>query len=477
MSKPSELLSLPLPWRVVLAAAAGLLLAAGYALQPLWWAPWLAPALLIPAVSGDKRYAHWMGTLVGLLSILFVVRYYLSLSGIGFGLFILVLLRVLSWRLAARLIEMALRRLPPVCAVFMPPVLIAALETLTLIVSVHGAAGSLAYSQMDALPVIQLAALGGVPLIVFVVLLPGSLLGVWIARRRVRGLRVSAAAVAALFAVAGLFAGLRLSASPTSRHVPSTLIVTDRFDGEPKDWNTVWRVYQPQIAAHAAIGGVTVLPEKIALLEGATISEAMQDMRASAMAARTTLVVGGETHADGVYRNRALIAAPDGSLRAYDKQRLVPGFEARDTPGTTPLEVQVAAQTMGVAICKDMHIPSIGRDYAQTAAFMAVPAWDFQGAWGQDGWMGARMTMMRGIESGYAIARSARNGDLGLYDAYGRVIAEAPSSEQISVVQAFLPAGQVATLYARLGDAFGWLCCLLLAAAIVALRVRPDQIS
>ena len=86
MSKSSERLSLSLPWRIVLSAAAGLLLAAGYGLQPLWWAPWLAPALLIPAVSGDKRYASWMGTLVGLLSILFVARYYLSLSGIGIGL-------------------------------------------------------------------------------------------------------------------------------------------------------------------------------------------------------------------------------------------------------------------------------------------------------------------------------------------------------------------------------------------------------
>jgi apolipoprotein N-acyltransferase len=477
MPKSSELLSLPLPWRLALAAVAGLLLAAGYALQPLWWAPWLAPALLIPAVSGDKRYAHWMGTLVGLLSILFVARYYLSLSGIGLGLLILVLLRVLSWRLAARMIEMALRKLPPVCAVFMLSVLMAALETLTLIVSVHGAAGSLAYSQMEALPVIQLAAMGGVPLIVFVVLLPGSLLGVWIARRTTSSMHAPAIAVATLLAAAGLFAGLRLSASPLTHHIPATLIVTDRFDGEPKDWNTVWRIYQPQIAAHAAIGGVTVLPEKIALLEGASIAQAEQDVRAAAQAARATLVIGVETHADGIYRNRALIAAPDGSLRAYDKQRLVPGFEARDTPGKTPLLVPVAGQTMGVDICKDMHIPSIGRDYAQTAAFMAVPAWDFQGSWGQDGWMGARMTMMRGIESGYAIARSARNGYLGVYDAYGRVIAEAPSSTQISVVQTNLPAGQVATPYARIGDAFGWLCCLLLAAAIVALRVRPDHIS
>jgi apolipoprotein N-acyltransferase len=103
---------------------------------------------------------------------------------------------------------------------------------------------------------------------------------------------------------------------------------------------------------------------------------------------------------------------------------------------------------------------------------MAVPAWDFKGSWGQDGWMGARMTMLRGVESGYAIARSARNGYVGLYDAYGRVVAEAPSSDQISVVQAILPAAHVVTLYARIGEAFGWLCCLLLAAAIVALRVR-----
>jgi len=116
------------------------------------------------------------------------------------------------------------------------------------------------------------------------------------------------------------------------------------------------------------------------------------------------------------------------------------------------------APTLGLAICKDMHIPSIGREYAGRAGVLAVPAWDF----GEDGWMGARMSVMRGIESGYALARSSRDGLLGAYDSAGRVIAEqAVAASGVSSLQARLPETPQPTLYGRFGDVFGWLCVAL----------------
>ena len=463
----NETFSLALGWRVALAVTAGLLLTAGYALHPLWWTPWLAPIPLIVAASAGQGRAWLMGAIAGTVAVISVLGYYLGMSGVGIGLLLIVVLRIVSWGAAARFITWANRRLPMSVAMIALPVFVAAVETVAMTVSVHGAAGSLAYSQMDLPGVIQGASIGGVPMIVFVVLLPGSFLGVWLTRNRRAGEIATAAGLLGAVALAtGLYANDRLSAPRGGERVHVTLIATDSFKYIPTDWAKVWGVYAPQVTASARAGGVTVLPEKIALLDPVQTAMAARDVSALAQQKQATIVVGIETH-DRIYQNRALVAAPDGSVAWYTKQRLVPGFEARDVPGHSPLMIKVAGAPVGVAICKDMHIPSIGREYAGAAAVMAVPAWDF----GQDGWMGARMTMLRGVESGYAVARSARDGLVGAYDATGRIIAEAPSSPGKAVVEADVPARSEPTFYGRFGDVFGFACLAVLAAMIGVLAM------
>lgn len=467
---PTETLSLNLPWRIVLAIAAGLLLTAGYALHPLWWAPWLAPIPLIVAATGGPKHIWLMGALAGVVATLSVLGYYLGQSGAWLGTLLIVGLRIMMWGASARLAARANRRFPAVWAMLAVPFFVAAVETATLVVSIHGAAGSLAYSQMDLPAVTQLASVGGVPLIVFIVLVPGSLVGVWISRRR-RPMEMvwAAGAVGAVVVAGGLYANVRLTMPQGGARVHATLIATDRFDYIPKDWTKVWAVYAPQVAVSARPGGIVVLPEKIALLDPAQMQTAVNDITAAARQTRATLVVGLETH-DRIYQNQSLVASPDGHVAWYTKQRLVPGFEARDVPGKTPLMVRIANAPVGVAICKDMHIPAIGREYAGVVGIMAVSAWDF----GQDGWMGARMTQMRGIENGYAVVRSARNGLLGAYDATGRIIAEAASSPGMSLVEADMPAQAQPTFYGRFGNVFGFACGLGLIVMLIGIFRRPD---
>jgi apolipoprotein N-acyltransferase len=278
---------------------------------------------------------------------------------------------------------------------------------------------------------------------------------------------LAAAGLAAMvLAASGAYAAWRLTASAPPGRQTVALIASDRFRGIPEDWKAVWAVYQPAVDRAATPGALIVLPEKIALLDGPATEAAAAETRAAAMKAKATLVVGLEVHAGGVYRNRALVARPDGGTAWYDKQRMVPVFEDRDVPGHGPLLLGAGPLELGTAICKDMHIPSIGREYAGKAALMAVPAWDF----GQDGWMGARMTAMRGIEGGYAVARSARNGLAGAYDAYGRIIAEAPSGPE-TVVTAKLASARITTPYGRVGEAFGWICAALSLGLIAWLRL------
>lgn len=465
----SEPISLPLAWRLALAVTAGLLLTAGYALHPLWWAPWLAPIPLFLAASGTNGQARLAGAIAGAVAFVSVLGYYADILGVMTAL--LALLRIGSWVFATRLAQAANRRLPLVIAMFVLPVTVAAMELLTLLVSVHGAAGSLAYSQMDMPALVQVAAFGGVPAVVFVVLLPGSFVGAWLTwPRQTVDRGVAVAALAAVIAGVSLFSYVRLNASPATATVAATMIATNRFPGSPKDWPTVWAAYGPAVAQNARSGGLVILPEKIVLLEKTEADMAAHDLSLAAQATHTTIVTGIEVHDGGpVYHNRAVVARPDGSLAWYTKQRLVPVFEDRDVPGKTPLLIEAARTEVGVAICKDMHIPSIGHEYAGQAAIMAVPAWDF----GRDGWMGARMTQMRGIESGYAIIRSSRNGLVGAYDATGRVLAEKVADDGMTIVTASVPAERHTTVYALIGNVFGYLCCLLVVVLLVFLWRKP----
>jgi apolipoprotein N-acyltransferase len=83
---------------------------------------------------------------------------------------------------------------------------------------------------------------------------------------------------------------------------------------------------------------------------------------------------------------------------------------------------------------------------------MIVPAWDFD----VDAWFHSRMAVLRGVENGYSIIRSARNGVLTVSDGYGRVTSQAPSGPQTAYNVTAPATGLGATLYSRTGDVFGW---------------------
>jgi apolipoprotein N-acyltransferase len=118
----------------------------------------------------------------------------------------------------------------------------------------------------------------------------------------------------------------------------------------------------------------------------------------------------------------------------------------------------VDGQSYGLAICKDMHFAALGREYGERhAAVILVPAWDFDYL---DGWMEARTTVVRGVENGYTIIRASREGLLTVSDAYGRILAEVPSSEMPgrSLLAKVAVAAPISTLYTRIGNVFGWIC-------------------
>src|SRR6185437_10932247 len=115
----------------------------------------------------------------------------------------------------------------------------------------------------------------------------------------------------------------------------------------------------------------------------------------------------------------------DGTLEAnYDKQHLLPGIEP-EKPGDKRILLNEPSGRWGLQICKDMDFPKLSREYAAEGAnLLLVPAWDFN----LDRWLHARMAVLRAVENGFALARSARNGLLTLTDNRGRILAERPTA-------------------------------------------------
>ena len=96
-----------------------------------------------------------------------------------------------------------------------------------------------------------------------------------------------------------------------------------------------------------------------------------------------------------------------------------------------------------------------------------MPAWDFV----RDRWLHSRMAVVRGVEGGYAVARSADDGLLTLSDARGRVLAERASSDSADVLlSGIVPVGPGGTLYSLGGDWFAWLSLVAAACAVAARR-------
>src|SRR5262249_23900098 len=104
---------------------------------------------------------------------------------------------------------------------------------------------------------------------------------------------------------------------------------------------------------------------------------------------------------------------------------------------------------------------------------MLIPAWDFVV---DRSWHG-HIAVMRGVESGFSIARAAKNGYLTVSDWRGRILAERPSdAAEVATLIADTPASHHFTLYQALGDWFAWAAMILTTVALLQL-VRPGSQS
>jgi apolipoprotein N-acyltransferase len=439
-----------------------------------WWLAWLAPVPVLwfalgPTKTWQAFLVAWLASAAGGASILraygglmSVPVLILSLAGPALGFAVPVI--------AAKRVQQSFG---PVGAMFTFAALWAAIDFVSSFNRAGGAVASPSSAEIGAPFLIQSASLVGFVGVTFLL----GLVAAGIAASLVTRRRTPALIAVALFAANAVFGAVRMSAPPAGMlHV--ALIESDDTVGRTRteDKNATLKAVDAYVAQIDKLRGqhvkLIVLPENIGRVAPKWREEAQGKLAQAANDTGATLVAGFNTYLDGAQRNVSWVFTPNVSAPvAYIKRRLVPGLESNFyTPGPGP---QVLPDGIGLEICKDMDFQAMLRadEIATHPALLAVPAWDFD----RDDWSHGRVAIMRSVENGVPMARTARDGLLTLNDRYGRIVARARSVGSFTTLIGDLPLDGRGgnTIYDRIGDLFGWLCLVLGVAATVLAFARP----
>ena len=359
----------------------------------------------------------------------------------------------------------------------------------------------LGYSQATVAPIAQVASVGGVFLLTFVVALV-SAAAAWTAltRRPSRWL-VSGAVIAGVIA-AGLWGALRIREGSLVRDGAAVRVGLVQGNIAQQDkWNPdlalpiLHRYLDMSRQALAAGADVVIWPESSTpffLEENPALAN---EIRRLAQQAQRPFVVGSD-QIERAQRNRfynsAFLVGPDGQTRAvYRKMHLVPFGEyvplrqllpfvgtlveavADFSPGLEPVLLPIDGHPLSVAICYEVVYPWLIRGFVLGGSELLVTITN-------DAWYGTtsaayqhwEQASLRAVEQGRYLVRAANTGITGIVDPYGRVIARTRLFET-EVVTGDVRWNTGRTLYATIGDLIAWISLVvMMLIAFAGVRMR-----
>jgi apolipoprotein N-acyltransferase len=375
---------------------------------------------------------------------------------------------------------------------------------------------SLGHTQARTLWLAQLASLGGVYLVAFVVVLSNTVLeSLWSWWRQKAPLpRYGLIIWAGLLGLATIYSAVRLSGSPAPEDAKKIRAAVVQGNLDEKVDMRGWagqafvfvRMLSETAKAEAQGAELVVWPE--GTLPGSIHPKIESFERSAARAElprKAELIIGGVTRGlkdkKTVLTNSAFLTGPDLRIHArYDKRHLVPFGEyvplesilpyewfvpagvAFFSPGPDHRPVEASAGKLGLLICYEAIFPEIARETANHGAQLLVNITN-------DSWYGfssapyqhLAIARMRAIETGRYLLRAANTGVSAVIDPRGRVLGTiplglVPTTRDRAHPSELIPSGQLTrsvalldgrTVYLIIGDLFAWLCVLAAAGLLV----------
>ncbi len=319
--------------------------------------------------------------------------------------------------------------------------------------------GTAASTQPDNLPLLQLAALGGVALIALVVAVVPATIAMLIAAPRTPGRVRLALAAAAVVGAAHAWGAARLFSAQPGPTVRVAAVVTDVGPEVGPPPSPAMAANEDALFARtrtaAARGAALVVWN-----EAATLVTPADEARLVARGAATARELGVElvmayavtvATAPVRYDNKYVWFAVDGALvETYRKHHPVPGEPS--LRGTAPLVAHDHAWGRAAgAICYDYDFPAMAVAHGRLGAgLVVVPSSDWRGI---DPFH-TQLARIGAISGGFSLVRPVRWATSAAFDAYGRTRATmAPFEGDDRVMLATVPVTPVATVYRRIGDA------------------------
>jgi apolipoprotein N-acyltransferase len=470
-------------------ALAALLLCISNGRTPVSLAPWWALTFLLRFVRGRGVIVGLVGgAVVAVLTSLIVWRgiipvprgpYFTIASGFGLLFFLpFVVDRLLTPRIGG------------FAATFVLPLAFVTTELFTSMLSPYGSWGSLAYTQYDNLPLLQMLSVTGTSGVVFLMAWFAAVVNwAWEMRFSWKRVGFEVSIVVAVFSLIHLLGGVQLGSRSRNATTVRVAGITVRWG----DAARIMRMLEPEPsptdlktvrAASAALFDTLFQRSEREARAGARIvawSEAnglvlKQDepamlARGREMAARNGIylfmALAVATPGSPRYENLVVGIDPDGqNLFRYHKARPVPGDLEMGADRTIPKPAAgPAGSRIATAICFDMDFPQLIRRAGRGRAdILIAPSSD----WLEIDPTHSRMAIYRGIENGFAVVRPTNKGLSVAADCQGRTLAAADyfaASDHRIVAQ--VPTLGAPTFYAAIGDLFAWVCVLALAGLAV----------
>ena len=354
------------------------------------------------------------------------------------------------------------------------PVVIVSLEYLQAFYTPFGTWGSLAFTQLSNLPLLQTASLFGFLGISALMAWGAVLAASIILDRNLVNKKVPIALFIIVFIALNVWGDLRLGTVPQGKHILVAGITNGQpFTGATPDPNDpavhrntqalIERTHQAarQGAAMVVWGEAsTIVSEQGEKPLLRTLSQLAKRDNIIIVAAYALLLPKDEQSALYNMKNKFTWIRADGSIaETYLKHHPVPGEGS--VPGRTPLKViSTKYGKLAGDICYDDDFPQMSLTYSRLGADLLVNS-------GLD-WLGIvrRHTLMgrvHAIEGGFSFFRSANDATSMGFDNLGQIRAAMISfGDNDHILLASLPTKRVVTLYSRIGNSIAYIAVFAL---------------